>query len=224
MTQKLKLSPETVAVLRNFSGINKSILVRPGKKLATISETKSIIGVAEIAEEFETEFAIYDLPQFLSSLSLFAEPELIIADKQLTIKEGAKKLNYTFADKRTVLSIEDESIKKLGKVIDAGEVEFSWADSIFQGVSKALSVLKLPEFVVEGDGKNISIKAQDTSNSTGNTYEAQVADTSETFRAVFRAENIKFLPKDYTVKYASKGLARFTGDSVTYFVTSESKK
>lgn len=224
MTQKLKLSPETVAVLRNFSGINKSILVRPGKKLATISETKSIIGIADIVEEFETEFAIYDLPQFLSSLSLFAEPELIIADKQLTIKEGAKKLNYTFADKRTVLSIEDASIEKLGKVIDDGGVEFSWADSIFQGVSKALSVLKLPEFVIEGDGKNISIKAQDTSNSTGNTYEAQVGETPETFRAVFRAENIKFLPKDYAVKYATKGLARFAGEGVTYYVTTEAKK
>ncbi len=224
MKQKLKLSPETITVLRNFSGINKSIVVRPGAELTTISETKSIIGVAQIAETFESEFAIYDLPKFLSSLSLFSEPELEFGEKQVTIREGAKKLNYTFDDKRTILAIEDASIKKLSGVIDAGEVEFDWSDAVFQGVSKALSVLKLPEFVVEGNGTSISIKAADTGNSTGNTYEAQVGEGTAEFRAVFRAENIKFLPKDYSVKYATKGLARFAGDGVTYYVTTEAKK
>jgi hypothetical protein len=222
--KKLKLSAETLAVLRNFSGINKSILVRPGSELTTMSESKSIIGVARVAEEFPQEFAIFDLPKFLASLSLFSEPELEFSDKQVTIREGSKKLNYTFSDKRTVLAIEAESIAKLSKVADAGEVKFAWNDGVFQGVSKALSVLKLPEFVVEGDGESVKIKAADTSNSTGDTYEAAVGETSETFRAVFRHENIKFLPKDYAVQYATRGLAKFAGENVTYFVTTEAKK
>jgi Straboviridae DNA polymerase processivity component len=224
MTQKLKLSAETVAVLQNFSGINKNILVKPGSTLTTMSDTKSIIGVAEVAEVFPIEFAIAELPKFLSSLSLFSEPELEFSDKRVTIREGDQKLNYTFDDKRVVLSIEADTIKKLGAVIDKGEIEFDWTDAVFQGVSKARAILKLPEFVVEGDGKNISLKAQDTVNSTGNTYEAQVGDSDAEFRAVFRAENIRFLPRDYHVKYATKGLARFDGGSVTYYVTTEAKK
>lgn len=222
--QKLKLSPETIAVLQNFAGINKSILVKPGSELTTISETKSIIGVAKIAEEFTREFAIFDLPKFLSSLSLFSEPELEFGEKQVIIREGARKLNYTFSDKRTVLSIEKESIEKLAKVADGGEVKFSWTDTTFQAVSKARSVLKLPELVVEGDGESIKLKAADTANSTGDTYEAVVGETGDTFRAVFRSENIKFLPKDYQVQYASRGIAKFTGEGVTYFVTTEAKK
>lgn len=222
--QKLKLSPETVAILRNFSGINKSILIRPGSELTTISETRSIIGKATIAESFESEFAIYDLPRFLSSLSLFDDPELNIGDKFVTIKDGSRELNYTFASKREILSIEDESIKKLDNVIGKGEVEFVWTDAVYQDVSKARSILKLPEIVVEGDGKNISIKAADTTNTTADTYETQVAESEKEFRAVFRAENIKFLPFDYHVKYASRGLARFDTEGVTYFVTTEAKK
>jgi hypothetical protein len=222
--QKLKLSPETIAVLQNFAGINKSILVKPGSELTTISETKSIIGVAQIKEEFSKEFAIFDLPKFLASLSLFSEPELEFGDKQVTIREGARKLNYTFSDKRTVLSIEKESIDKLAKVAGGGEVKFSWADATYQAVSKARSVLKLPELVVEGDGESIKLKAEDTENSTGDTYEAVVGDTSDKFRAVFRSENIKFLPKDYEVQYSTRGIAKFAGEGVTYFVTTEAKK
>lgn len=221
---KLKLSPETVAVLRNFSGINKSILIRPGSELTTISETKSIIGVAQVTESFEQEFAIADLPKFLASLSLFDEPELDFGDKQVTIVEGQRKLKYTFADKRVVLSIENASIEKLAKVVDSGEVKFDWTDTVFQGVSKALSVLKLPEFVVEGNGSEIKIKAADTSNASADIYETVVGETEETFKAVFRAENIRFLPKNYRVTYATKGLARFAGPGITYYVTTEAKK
>lgn len=221
---KLKLSPETIAVLRNFSGINKSILIRPGSRITTMSESKSIIGVATVAETFEQEFAIADLPKFLSSLSLFSEPELDFGEKQVTIVEGARKLKYTFADKRVVLSIEDASIDKLAKVATSGEVKFDWTDAVFQGVAKALSVLKLPEFVVEGDGTSIKIKAADTANPSADTYEATVGETGETFKAVFRAENIRFLPKDYLVTYATKGLAQFVGTGITYFVTTEAKK
>lgn len=221
---KMKLSPETIAVLQNFSGINKSILIRPGSELTTISETKSIIGVARVAEEFSQEFAIFDLPKFLSSLSLFREPELEFGDKRVTIREGMRKLDYTFSDKRTVLSIEQESIAKLSKVADAGEVKFAWTDETYQLVSKARAVLKLPEFIVEGDGMSIRLKASDTANATGDLYEAIVGETGETFRAVFRHENIKFLPRDYEVQYATRGLAKFSADGITYYVTTEAKK
>jgi Straboviridae DNA polymerase processivity component len=226
MKQKLKLSPETVAVLSNFSGINKSLVIRPGSELSTMSESKSIIGVARIAEAFETEAVILDLKKFLSALTLFSDPEIEIGDKQFTIRDGARKLNFTFGDKRTVLSIEKASIEKLEKVVDRGDVEFDWTDSVFQSVSRARAVLGVPELVVEGDGTNVFLRAMDTSNSTADSYEVALGSTGSVpvFRAVFRQENIRFLPRDYRVKYASQGLARFSAPDVTYYVTTEAKK
>lgn len=221
---KLKLSPETVKVLENFAKINKSIVVKPGSTLTTISESKAVIGTAQISETFPTGFAIYDLSKLLSSLSLFTDPEIEFSDKRLVIKEGAHKLNYTFDDVRTILAIDDETIKKLSKAVDAGEVEFDWKDDVFQSVSKARSILNAPNFVLQGDGNEILLKAQDVDNPTASTYEAQVGETDAEFRAVFRQENLKFLPRDYRVKYATRGLARFTGEGVTYYVTSESRK
>ena len=37
---------------------------------------KNILAEAEVSEKFESEFAIYDLPEFLRSVELFEKPEL----------------------------------------------------------------------------------------------------------------------------------------------------
>lgn len=225
MSQKLKLSAETIAVLRNFSDINKSILVSPGNKLVTIAETKSIIGVAEVSEIFESEFAIYELSKFLSSLSVFDEPLLTIDDKRIVISEGSNKLNYTLTDKRTVLSVGDESIAKLDATVEKGSAVFELTNESFQTVSKARAILKLPEYSIEGGPESILIRATDTANPSSDSYEKVVgAGVEEPFKAVFRQENFKFLPKDYSVKFSDRGLARFSGEKVTYYVVAEAKK
>ena len=58
----MKLSNETVNVLRNFSDINQNILFKEGNKLNTISTMKNIMAKAEIKESIEQEFGVYDVP------------------------------------------------------------------------------------------------------------------------------------------------------------------
>ena len=72
----MKLSDNALAILKNFAGINNSILVKEGNKLRTISVAKNILAEAEIKEEFPRDFAIYDLNQFLNGLSLHQDPDL----------------------------------------------------------------------------------------------------------------------------------------------------
>jgi hypothetical protein len=72
----MNLSSDTVAVLKNFSDINQNILVKPGNKVQTISTMKNILAEAEVKEQFDSEFAIYDLPEFLRSIDLFSKPSL----------------------------------------------------------------------------------------------------------------------------------------------------
>ena len=69
----MKLSENTITILKNFSGINQSILVKKGNKLRTISIAKNILSEAEISENFPRDFAIYDLNQFLNCL-LYTSP------------------------------------------------------------------------------------------------------------------------------------------------------
>ena len=48
----MKLSDNTLTVLKNFAGINNSILVKEGNRLRTISVAKNILAEAEIKEDF----------------------------------------------------------------------------------------------------------------------------------------------------------------------------
>jgi hypothetical protein len=66
----MKLSTNTVEVLKNFASINPNILIRAGDSISTISAGKNIFAKAKIQETFDREFAIYDLNSFLATLSL----------------------------------------------------------------------------------------------------------------------------------------------------------
>ncbi len=61
----MKITRATFDILKNFSTINGSILVKEGNSLATISTSKNILAQAEVSETFENEFGIYDLGEFL---------------------------------------------------------------------------------------------------------------------------------------------------------------
>ena len=62
----MQISRQTVDILKNFSTINPSILVKPGSEIQTISTMKNILAKSAVTENFVNEFAIYDLPEFLN--------------------------------------------------------------------------------------------------------------------------------------------------------------
>ena len=87
----MKLSEKTLTVLKNFAGINNSILVKEGNQLRTISVAKNILAEANIDEEFPRQFGVYDLNQFLNGLSLHQDPDLDFTEESyLNIREGKR--------------------------------------------------------------------------------------------------------------------------------------
>ena len=89
----MKLSEKTLTVLKNFAGINNSILVKQGTQLRTMSVAKNILAEAEIDEEFSRQFGVYDLNQFLNGLSLHQDPDLDFTEESyLTIREGKRRV------------------------------------------------------------------------------------------------------------------------------------
>ncbi len=86
----MKISSQTLSILKNFSSINGNILVRAGSTLSTISPQKNILASAVVSENFPTTFAIYDLGQFLGAVSLFEDPDFDFTDKFVTISSGKR--------------------------------------------------------------------------------------------------------------------------------------
>ena len=107
----MNLSDNTVNILKNFAGINNSILVKQGNQLRTISVAKNILAEAEIPEDFPRDVAIYDLNQFLNRLSLHHDPDLdFTEDTYLTIREGKRRVKYFYADPQVIIAPPEKEI------------------------------------------------------------------------------------------------------------------
>ena len=99
----MKLSKETLTILKNFSSINGGIQFLEGNEVRVASMDKTVMGIAKIKEEFPQDFAIYDLPMFLQVHSLFNEPELEFHEDYLIFKEGRRRTKYHYTDSRNVV-------------------------------------------------------------------------------------------------------------------------
>ena len=221
MTTKtpMKLSDRTVNLLRNFSTINQSILFKQGTRLRTISVMKNILAEANIDEDFPQDFGVYDLGQFLNSLSLFQEPELnFTGESFVTVKEGKQRSKYFFADPSVIDSPPDKQLS-----LPAVDVEFSLTSSQLDRLLKAAAVYHLTDLSVVGNGKEIKLKVHDRKNDTSNDFSIIVGVTDKEFELHFKVENIKIVPGTYEVKISRKLLAEFKASEydLTYYIALE---
>ena len=95
----MKLSNGTVTVLKNFSTINPNLVIKAGNTISTMSAMKNIVAKAKVEETFPQDFAIYDLNEFLASISLFTNPDLEFKNDFVVITESGssgKFLKYWF--------------------------------------------------------------------------------------------------------------------------------
>ena len=76
----MKLSDTTISVLKNYSTINQNLKIGAGNSLSTMSAMKNIVAQATVTETFEKDVAIYDLNEFLASMSIFTNPKLDFND------------------------------------------------------------------------------------------------------------------------------------------------
>ena len=106
----MKISNETIAVLQNFATINNGLQVKAGNVLQTISPGKTVVASAVVAETFE-DFCVYDLSQFLGTMSLFNEPELKFGSAWMTIKDGNSTVKYVYADPNTIVTVPERELE-----------------------------------------------------------------------------------------------------------------
>lgn len=195
----MKLTPKTIAILKNFYTINPSILINPGNLLETIATTESIIAQAKVDNEFPKKFGVYDISRLLSSISLFEnEVDLKISSKSITIIDGKKTLEYSCAAEKDL-----PSVPEWPEFPEKVPVHLSLTAKDFQDIFKAMSVLGLPELVIKGDGKNLTACGMDSENRIQDNYTINVGTTNKTFKAIFKLDNInKIFLTDYDIKMA----------------------
>ena len=215
----MKLSDNTLNILKNFAGINNSILVKEGNKLRTISMAKNILAEADISEEFPRDFAIYDLNQFLNGLSLHQDPDLDFnQETYLSIKDGKRRVKYFFADPNVITSPPEKEI-----TLPSEDVSFQLDSASLEKLTKAAQVYQLPDLSAIGEAGVIKLVVRDKKNDTSNEYAIVVGETEAQFTFNFKVENIKIIPGAYNVVVSSKLLSQFTNTKhdLKYYIALE---
>ena len=215
----MKLSDNTLNVLKNFAGINNSILVKEGNKLRTISVAKNILAEANITEEFPRDVAIYDLNQFLNGLSLHADPDLDFSpDSYITIKEGKRRVKYFYADPQVIVAPPEKEIN-----LPTEDVCFQLDSTALDKLLKAAAVYQLPDLSAIGENGVVKLVVRDKKNDTSNEYAVVVGETDSVFTFNFRVENIKIIPGAYDVVVSSKLLSKFSNTQydLQYYIALE---
>ena len=216
----MKLSEKTINLLENFSSINQSILVKRGSKLRTISVMKNILAEADVDENFERDYGIYDLPQILNGVNLMKDPDLDLKNETyMIIREGkSTKVKFAFADPDVIITPPEKPI-----TLPSSDVTFALDSAQLGKLLKASSVYQLPDLAAVGNGKEIKMVVSDRKNDNSNEFSLVVGDTDSVFEFNFKIENIKLIPGSYDVQISKKLLSKFTNSqyNLDYFIALE---
>lgn len=218
---KVFLSNQTLQVLKNYSTINSSILIREGNELKTISVGENAIAQYTCEETFPQTFGIYDLNQFLAGLSLFESPTLEFDNPSyVNIHGRGRAAKYYFSDPEiTLKSAPDKDVKFPG-----ADIQFNLTQEDLSGIQKAAAVYNLPDLVFCSNGGEISLDLRDSENDTSNGYSQTVmGDTTGDYELTIKVDSIRLLSGDYSVKVSKHLISEWKHQDLdlTYYIALE---
>jgi|TARA_B110000908_G_C10168880_1_gene409825 hypothetical protein len=221
----MKLSADTINVLKNFAAINSQVVLNPGNVIKTMAESKTILSSATIAEEIPNQIGIYDLNEFLGVLGMFDDPDLTFDEnfKFVRVSQDRRAIKYFFSDPSILTSPQKDVI------MPEAEVKFTFTQEDLSAVRKAASALGISTAVVTGKAgeTTTSIIVTDVNDATSNSFEVQLddctRDADEPFEFVFNIANFKITNGDYQVAITKKLISHFTNTNspVEYWIALE---
>jgi hypothetical protein len=213
------ITKSTMEVLRNFCSINKSIVIKPGNQVSTLSINKNILAIADVEEQFDSQISIYDLGVFLGGLSLFDSPKIDTTQSNyVTVSDqrGKSKTRFFYADPDIITQAPEKEI-----TIPSEDVKFRLEASTLQQLTRAAAIYQLPDLCLFSDDGVMNLCVTDKKNDTSNSYSVEVGTSDEQFCYCFKVENLKLLAGDYNVTISKQNVALFQGNGIKYFIALE---
>lgn len=217
----MKLTDNTMAVLKNFSTIQPNIVLREGDVIKTLAETKNVMAVAKLDQTFDKSVGIYNLDEFMNLLGLVDTCDLDWRDEFVKISDesGRSSVKYFYSD-TSILTSPAKDIEFPG-----GEVKFELDESTLSRIRRAASALGHEKVSISPVDGGIQLSVVDPSDATSNAFYIVVPGSCESddFNFVMNISNLKLISGDYDVEISSRLISKFTNKSkeVTYFIALE---
>ena len=206
----MKFSKNLIELLKNYNTLNQGIKFLEGDKLSSISVNKATYAEATLHPEdmITHKFSVFDLSEFMSTLSLFKQPELVFKDEWFEIDspEEQQKVRYGYAIEATVLA-PDKGVPVITP--EKTDIQFNLTKVQLDQLMKAAAVMKLKDLGISKKG--VRVFNNSSTNFSGNEFNAKVdivTDLDQEF--VLKIDNMKIIPANYTVKIWTKGAVEFS--------------
>jgi hypothetical protein len=194
------------------------MLFTEGTTQTTITGQKNLMARATIAENFEHEFAVFDLSRFLGVLSLFSDPDLQLGENKVVIQEGKQKVEYAYADRDMIVVPPSKTPS-----VPQYEVTFRLTSEMLKSTLSAMGVLSATHFMIEGDGENVTIGAGKPKDPTSDTFRIEVGVSNHAFKIAIKAEHMKVLQDDYDVSISSRKIVHMACSDVEYWIMADTE-
>lgn len=219
----MKISNETIEILKNFSSINQTFYFRPGSIIRTKHTGNHTFADAKVKEDFPIECGIYEMPKFLSVLSIFNDPDVEFCENYVELSDGKFGVKYFYAAYNIIKEIipPDKSLK-IEKEID----RFVITEEDMSRINKAASFMQLPHLVFTNKTIEVTNIQSKSSNSLVINKDSKDSSVGDDYTVVIKNDNLKLINGGYYVTVGSikgKQLVQFThlSGKVNYWVASE---
>lgn len=202
----MQFSDKTLDVLNNFKTIQGNMVFREGSVIRTMAEARNIVASAEIDVDIPQDFGIYDLSEFLATLSLVDNPEIQLEDTHAVIRStsGRSRVKYFFSDP-AMLTAPTKSIS-----MPSEDVKFTLDSSTLGKLKKAAATLGHEMMTITPNDGSLQLSIVDIENSSSNVFSMDIAGQYEgSFSLVFVLSNLKLIPVDYDVTISNKLISHF---------------
>jgi len=220
----MKLSKDTLSILKNFANINDGIVFRQGNVLRTCDAQKQVLAETTIGESIPNDFGIFDLNRFLSALDLEGENSTLEFDEStksvvVSAASGRSKTVYRICDASNIKNAPEKGVN-----MPSPDVSFQLSQEDLEHIVKASGRLATPHVAVKSDGSKIFLHALDNKNTSAHTNQLEVGSgNGKRYTMLFKTENLKMIPGTYDVSISFKGIASFknTAKQIQYWIATE---
>lgn len=217
----MKLSENTLNVLKNFSSINSGLVLQKGNVQKTISPEKTILAEVELEDAIPEQFGIYDLNTFLGNVTTLNNPELSFTADSVIMSDSDIRMNFYSCAVNLIVSPPDKEL-----VMKQIDVRFTLTNAVLTKLLRLSSMNSLPNLSVIGKNGEVRLQTHEKANDTSNFASIKIGDhTGDDFSVSFKTENIKLLADDYDVEIMIGGFAKFTAKNkkLKYWIAVETK-
>lgn len=200
----MKITKNLQTLLKNYNTLNTGIAFYENSPVFTISTSGITFASAELHSDdvVTKDFCIYDLAQFLNTISLFDEHDLEFKPNWIEIKNDKQTVKYSYGVFETLNLITKEDSENYVLNDDEVVAQFQLKKDDIEKILKSAGILKLKN--VSFSNKGVKVFSSDGTSNNDITLKVDVNSKAD-YEFIINIDALKLIPADYTIKIADMG-------------------